>query len=65
MYAEKLSNFLNIEDYKLKLDTFNLNTGEKGTVAKWRMALSEMDLTFFFQTNIAMPNNFGKISYLY
>lgn len=28
MYEEKLSHFLNIEDYKLKLDTFNLNAGE-------------------------------------
>lgn len=38
MYAEKLSHFLNVEDYKLKLDTFNLNAGERyGLGAKWRM----------------------------
>lgn len=29
MYEEKLSHFLDVEDYKLKLDTFNLNAGER------------------------------------
>lgn len=28
MYEEKLSQFLNLQDYKSKLDTFNLNAGE-------------------------------------
>lgn len=35
MFAEKLSHFL-FEDYKMKLDTFNLNTGEIGVGGKWR-----------------------------